>query len=228
MQLFPIGAVSQGSSSGTIESVSYTFFEPNLKVMSSAYFTTLQTRFEDQTILTRKKAEPYLVMNFEYENIFNREYRQLEHFVDSKDGALTSFMCPDLSEGYKPSNVASVTNDWRVYIPNTRLYSTINKQKAHYAFLWDGKGDFRIAPIGSISTNSYIQMSISASNLAGALTLSDALSNAHVYPLYQVFFNENPLQDFKTTYFIDENINLTADGGWMYSGTIQFLSKFKV
>ena len=226
MKIFPIGTVSNGSSSGTIDGISYSMFEPNVTCHSNKVHTILVTQFENQSLLTRKKALPFLTITYEYADIFNREYRQIEHFVDDVEDALSSFFVVDFSKGLTPSSITLSSGDWVVAIDNTRLYSSTANQKANRAFIWDGI-NWKEGQIASVSTNTSITVDIDANNY-GALSLADAQTNGMVYPLYEVYLTQNALQNFKSTKFIHADINNSEDGGYMKTGKITFVTKYKV
>jgi len=222
MELFPIGTVD-ATSTGTIDSVVYSFFEPNMGCTSNPVYTTLVTRFKNQTMLSRKKAEPSLTLNYQYQGIFTREYRQIEHFVDSKDDALTSFYAIDFSRPQTPSAIATDSGDWKCSITNTRYYSTIDNQKAYWVFVWDGN-NFKLGNVTALVTNTSVTLDLDY----GDISLANAQASGKIYPVYQVYFADNALSSFKTEDYIDENINLTEDGGFTYTGNVSFVSKYKI
>ena len=51
-RIFPLGTVSAASDTGTIDSITYSFFEPNSGCVSNPVHNILTTRFEDQMLLT--------------------------------------------------------------------------------------------------------------------------------------------------------------------------------
>lgn len=222
--LFPIGTISATSDSGTLESVSYNIFEPNNNVVSYPIYDILVSKFENQTPLTRKKKDPYLMIEYSYSNIFTREYRQLKHFIDVMDDALTSFYIVDFSEGQTPTSVTESGGDWIVVIDNTRLYSTTTNHKACRAFIWNGRS-WKEGPITSISTNTSVTVDVDTSNYGG-LSVTDANSNGMIYPIYTVYFAQESISNFKPSTFIPGKISTSKDGGYMYSGTLTFISKY--
>jgi hypothetical protein len=228
--LFPIGAIANGSNSGTIDSISYTLFEPNAGCVPNRIYNILTTLFENKTMLARKKAEPYLSLTYNYNNIFSREYLQIEHFVDSiaEDG-LNSFLAIDFSHGQTPSSISAVSSDWVVSIDNTRLYSTTANQKADNAVMWDGRGAFMLSDVVGLSANTSITMDVSnAAVTFGNLSLANAQTFGMLYPVYTVYLVSNSLSNFKTTDYWNENANTSEDGGYMFSGSLSFIGKFKI
>jgi len=217
--LFPIGTVSPGSNDGIIGSISYSYFEPNNGVMSRDVPNILTSVFEQQTISTRKKANPYLSITYDYNNIFAREYNQIEHFVNYiAENGLYSFYVVDLSRGITPTSITLSGSDWKVYIPDTRYW--VNSKV--YAFVYASNYGFQFGSYDSITTNSFIIFNTSY----GDLSLSDANSYAKIYPVYEVYCSPNPLNSFKKGPYIPQDIDLTNDGGFMRSGTITFTSKY--
>ena len=65
-------------------------------------------------------------------------------------------------------------------------------------------------------------------NKYGALSLTNANAEAMVYPAYTVYVMKGSLSALKPTVFIDGSISTSGYGGFMYSGSIQFISKYKV
>lgn len=226
MRIFPIGTILENSSSGSIDDVSYSMFEPNKGCRSTPMHNVLVDRFEQQTLHTRKKSEPFLTFVYTYDHIFDREYRQIEHFIENVDEALTSFYLVDFSKGQTPSSISPSNGNWIVSLSNTRLYSDIVNKKANRAFVWDGT-NWKEGQITSLVDNTSITIDVDTNNY-GDLSLSDAQSNGIVYPLYQVYLGQGILSNFQEEVYVDENINLSYDGGWMRSGNITFTSKYPV
>ena len=226
MNIFPIGLIAASTSAGTIDSVSYNMFEPNVKAKSFEKHTILVSPFQQQTKLTRKKADPFLIIEYGYNDIFSREYRQIEHFVNEMEDALTSFYVVDWSKGVTSSSVTDASGDWTVAITNTRLFSTVANQRANRAFLWDGL-NWKEGPVASISTNTSITVDVDTSNYGG-LTLANANTYGMVYPLYECYFSVDVLANFDTGAYIPENVNLSNDGGYVWKGNMSFVSKYKI
>lgn len=227
MDLFPIGSLSANSDTGTIDSITYSFFEPNNGCISNRVYNTLVTQFYDQTMLARKKALPHLTLQYTYDNIWDREFRQIEHFIDEMEDALNPFWVIDLSKGSTPTSVTDSGGDWVVAITNTQLYSTTANMKAHRAFVYNGVS-WKEGPVTSINTNTNITIDVDTSDY-GNLALATANLDSIVYPMYEVYVPPNILQNFRLGPFIDEDRGSTSvDGGFMRSGTVSFISKYKV
>lgn len=228
MDIFPIGTISAASSSGSIDSVSYDMFEPNAGAYSKKQYSVLVTQYQNQTFMTRKKAEPILMLTYKYSNIFSKEYRQIEHFVDSiAEEALNSFYVIDWSRGQTPSAIADSGGDWVIDIDNTQLYSTVTYMKAWRALIWDG-ADWKEGPVTAITANTDITVDVDTSNY-GNLTLANAQSRGWVYPMYLCYLIQDPLSNFDSSSFVrNEDIDLDDVGGFIYSGEINFFSRYKV
>jgi hypothetical protein len=184
--------------------------------------------YQDQTMLTRKKSLPYLAISYEYDNILDREYNQIDHFIYSVDDALTSFHVVDLSKGRKPSLVASVTDKWRITIDNTRLYSSVTNEKANKIFIYNGVS-WKLGNVSHVTTNASIAVDLSSYH-RGSLKYSETSKEPSVlvYPVYEVYLTPNALSNFKTTtYWQEDVITTTGNGGYMRSGIVSFISKFR-
>jgi hypothetical protein len=228
MKLFPVGTVSAASKAGSINSISYYMFEPNNGCHSTVKNTILTTLFQDQTLLTRKKADPTLTLSYEYDNIFDREYRQIEFFVNDVEDALDPFFIVDFSKGQSPSAVASSAGVWTVHLDNTVLYSKVLNQKANKVFLWDGHGNWKVGDVLSLTANASVRVDIGSNNFGSGLTNVTASKDSIIYPIYEVYFMQNAMASFKTTVYLDGKMTSTEDSGYMRSGTLSFISKYKV
>jgi len=175
-------------------------------------------------MLTRKKAAPYLILSYEYDNILNREYNQIEHFVYSMEDALTSFHAVDFSKGQEITVSASLTNKWRVSLDNTRVYSHVTNEKSNKIFMWSG-AKWKMGDITHVTTNATIALDMTYHR--GSLRYSE-LSGALAYPVYEVRFSQNALSGFKSTIYVEEDMSVTSDGGYMRSGVVSFITKYKV
>jgi len=226
MLLFPIGTISASNDSGTMDSIGYNFFEPNAGCNDNYQFDILTSMFQNKIMLTRKRSEKTLAVEYRYDNIFDREYRQIEHFLENIDESLTSFWVVDFNKGETPSSVTDSSGDWVVAISNTRLYSIITNQKAYRAFLKYGNS-WKEGVVNSISTNTSITVDVDANNY-GNLSLVNANLHATLYPMYEMYAMQNSVSNLKTTVYVPAMLNINQVGGWMRSGNISFVSKYKV
>jgi len=226
IKIFPIGLISATSDTGILDSIVYDFFEPNNGCSDNYQFDILTSMFQNRIMLTRKKSEKTLVIEYRFENILDREFRQIEHFIESVDESLTPFWIIDFSKGQTPDSIANSSGDWLVSIKNTRLFSIIANQKAHRVFIKWGKS-WKEGTVVTISTNSSIVVDVDTNNY-GNLSLANANLHAMIYPMYEVYVMQNSLANLKTTVYIPESININQSGGWMRSGSLSFVSKYKV
>jgi len=222
--LFPIGTMAVDSNSGTIDGVSYTVFEPNQKCNSTPMYSNYVTRFQQQTILTRKKALPTLSIQYNYDNIFSSEYSQLAHFIDSTEDNLTPFYVIDFSKGVSPTSISS---DFDITLPNTRLFSSIANQKAHYVFFWDGI-NWKFGEILTVNLNTSLVVDVTAGNASsknGGMTSTQVqLSNVFIYPIYECYSSGGSLDEFQTNQYVNDSV----ERGFMYTGSLSFVSKYKI
>ena len=227
MDLFPLGTLSGGSGNGTIDSVSYSFFEPNVKASSNARFSTLVTQFQSQTILARKKASPMLTISYEYNNIFLSEFSQIEHFLYSKDEGVTSFYVVDLSKGILPTGIAT-TSTWTASIANTRLYSAVLNQKANYCFFSNGIA-WKLGLVTTVNANTSIVCNVDTNNYGILTDVQGAVITGKrrtmIYPVYQCFASPQSLDSFSTGEYWN---NYDSERGFLYSGNITFTSKYHI
>jgi len=227
MDLFPLGTLVAAESYGTIGGVSYNFFEPNDKCKSFVTATSLVTRFQNQTILARKKAEQYLTINYSYRNIFSTEFDQIQHFLENKDEAVNSFYVVDLAKGVLPSAIDTSTT-WIASIANTRLYSATTNLKSNYVFFYNGLV-WKVGTITTVTTNTSVTCDVDTNNFG---TMTDALGSVvtgrrptMIYPIYQCFAVPGVLATFDVTEWWP---NVDTDRGYMWSGNISFTSKYSV
>lgn len=229
MDLYPIGALSGGSGTGAIDSVNYSFFEPNRRVHSSPTHTTLVTRFQSQTLLARKKADPFLTITYEYAYIFNSEYMQIEHFIHSQDDATNPFMVVDLSKGEVPTAI-NTASTWIASIPNTRLYSATTNMKANYVFFWNaGIAAWKLGTVTAVTANTSVTCDVDTNNFGAMTDAQGAVvtgnNKVFIYPVYECYFNPNSLDSFKVVHHWP---NTESERGFMRSGSVSFVSKYKV
>lgn len=227
MDLFPIGTLSSGSKYGTVDSVSYSFFEPNLKPSSLTDIYSLLARFQNKTMLARKKASANLTINYEYENIYAWQQRQIEHFLYSKDDAVTSFFVVDLSKGELPT-VIDTSSTWTASIPNTRLYSTTPNMKSNYCFFYNGNV-WKVGTVTTVNTNISIVCNVDTNNYGSMTDTQGAVVTGNrrtmIYPIYQCFASQGSLGALTPTDYWPNN---DSNRGWRYSGTISFTTKYRV
>jgi len=220
--LFPIGTV-QNNATGLIDSVEYNMFEPNKGVTSKDVHNVLVSQFEQQSISTRKKANPFITLSYEYENIFAREYNQIEHFVNSiAQGGLSSFYVIDFSRGITPSSVhVTAGGNWQPALSNTRYWANTKI----YACAYTATYGWRLAPYLTKTANASITINRSGVDY-GDLTSTNFATYGKLYPAYEAFCVPDPIANFKIGPHINQDIDLTGDGGYTRSGTVAFVGKY--
>jgi len=222
--LFPLGVMIANSSSGTIDGYSFSMAEPNQNVNSAPMYSNYVTRFQQQTMLTRKQSLPYLNITYSYQNIWQSEYQQIAHFIDSKEDNLDSFYVIDFSQGIIPTDISS---DFDITLTNTRLYSKIANQKAHYVFLWNGT-QWKFATIEDTSTT-ILTTDVTQGNETtkyGNMTSTQVqVSDVLVYPIYECYTGGETMSNFKPSVYAKSK---DSDEGYMYSGSVNFVSKYKI
>lgn len=225
MKIFPIGNAIAASNQGALNGVSYSMFEPNLSCKSTSNHNILQTKFQDQTRVTRKKSAPVLQITYNYDSIFTKEFRQIERSIMDVDDSLTPIFIVDFSRGLSPSTIASAANKWSVNIDDTYFYSATAGFRANRALLWNGRA-WKEGAITGLTLNASITVDIRSNNF-GALPLGDA-GEGMVYPLYETYMAGGSLQSFEPGEYWQEDITTGEPGGYMYTGNINFVSRYKV
>jgi len=150
--LFPIGTLTANVGTGTIDSISYSMFEPNDKCKSTQVYNNYVTLFQQQTMLTRKKSLPFIKISYSYKDIFSSEYNQIAHCVDSLEDNLNPILVVDFSQGINPS---SITSNFVCTVTNARLFSKIANQKAHWIYYSNGS-KWKLGTVSNIVTNTVI------------------------------------------------------------------------
>ena len=224
--LFPIGTIAAASSKGTIDSISYSIFEPNGGCSSNDNYNTLVHEFENKALFTRQKNLPFLTISYTYENIWTKEYNQIRHFIDSVDDALTSFYAVDWSKGQDPSSVAAWGTGTVIAIDDTKLYSATTNYKCNNVLIWDG-ANFKIGTVTTLITNTSITVNITGNNY-GDLTSANASSSGYIYPIYTCYITPNALSGFSKGVYVNQTISLTGIGGFMYSGSVAFRGRYRI
>jgi hypothetical protein len=225
MKLYPIGDVSATYSRGIIDGISYSYFEPNSGCNSYKLYDNLITTYEQQTIQTRKKSLPNIMINYKYNNIFDKEYIQIEHFIDKVEGGLDSFYVVDLSKGSNPSAITPTSTTWTCNITNTLPYSATTNQKANYGFFWNGN-KFKIGSVTTVTVNTSVVFTISTPY--GDLSSTNAKNDGLVYPVYNCYHNGNDISNFEIAGYANDKLNDPDTAGFLRSGEVSFNSKYHV
>lgn len=231
MDLFPIGAVSTSASTGTIDGLTYSMFEPNDGCKSEAMFSNLTTQYDNTIRQTRQKAGNVLSTKYSYMGIYTKEYRQIEAFIETlSSGNLNSFYAIAWDRIITPSQIVVADPDWTISLYDTRYFSTINHYKAYDVFVWNGT-NFRIGQVTTITAGTSIVIDVSQD--LGGLSLADATydntpGTYAVYPIYEMYTNSAPLANLKSDSFIPATVDSVGYGGYTYSGDMGFNSKYTV
>ena len=225
MKIYPIGTVAAASNQGTVDSLSYSMFEPNESCQSWPVHNILQTKYQDQSLVSRKKSSPYQQVVYNYDNIFTREFRQIERISMDIDESLNPIFVPDFSRGISPSNVATGAAKWTISVDDTYFYSATPGYKSNRALVWNGRA-WKEGAVTAVTLNTSIVVDIQ-SNRYGALTLADA-PQGMVYPLYECYMAAGSLQSFKPGAYWQEDITTGEPGGYLFSGNINFTTRYKV
>ena len=220
--LYPIGNLQTGVDKGVIDTnYQYDMFEPNESCDSKVVHTNISSNFQNQTMFLRKVALPYLIITYNYSDIFASERSQIEHFISSSnsaDGGSEAFYVVDFKNGDLPS---AITSAFKFTITNTTKYSAVTNQKANRAFFWNGS----VWKLGVVTVTSATQVTVNVTtpNYGSMTTTQVQAKDVWVYPVYTCYLNG--AVDLKTTKFFNSN---DSDRGWMSSGTVSFISKYKV
>lgn len=216
MLLFPIGELQTDSSQGVIGSERFTFFEPNASVSSHKIFNVDALKRRDQTLRTSKKAEPFITFSYTYDNIFNREFTPIDMFMSLVGGPLLSFFAPDLTKGERIKDPVAFPYQFKTTL--RRLYTAVVAHGANYALIWGGPGtgDLAVAQVTSVETG-YVLLS----RLFGVANISNAI----IYPLYEVFLTEDSPGTWEPGDYLEES---TTEHGFLWSGKMSFSTRYPV
>lgn len=219
MILFPAGIVTT-TSTGSLGLL----FEANNGCDRKAIHTTLVSKTDSNFQVTRKKASVYHVFSYTYENIWAREFLQIERFFKSVNGKLTSFYLVDFSHMQRCVMVdngatRTVTKGGSISVLRTNDFTTITDDGGNYACVWNPTtSSFIIGAISSISVD--VSITFPEATAIGALGSGITVSSGIVVaPVYKTFFAEDQLQ-FEPGEFVPSD---DSDGGFLYSGSIGFI-----
>lgn len=218
MNLFPCGTVTTNPLTGTFGYL----WEPNGGCDRKAIHTTLASKTDSNFQVTRKKASVYHVFSYTYDNIWAREFLQIESFFKSVNGKLTSFYLVDFSHMQRcvmtdNETTRTITKGGSISVLRTTYFTTVADDGGNYACVWNPTtSEFIIGAVSSISSD--ISITFPEATAVGALVAAPP-SGIVVAPVYEVFFAEDQLQ-FELGEFNPSDDN---DGGFLYSGSIGFI-----
>lgn len=219
MNVFPIGSLTDTSSSTGTRGL---LWEPNAGCLRRPIYTTLVSKTEANTQVTRKKAEVYHTFTYTYENIWTKEYVQIEKFFKDMYGKLTSFSLVDFSH-MQPCIMAgtdtrTMTKGGTISSLDTSFFTTTSGEGGNYCCVWSpSTSKFKIGVVASISAST----NVTFDNTAGT-TIGDLASGSIglvLCPVYTVYFTDDQL-NFEIGEF---NPDETDDQGYVYSGSISFI-----
>ena len=229
LKLFPLGYVASDNSnskgnfvaSQLSASATNELFEPNAGANKVKVGFTAMSNMENRTIWTRKIGEHRHKIEYNYENIFNWEFKQIRRFMrDVASYGTNSFYVIDFSSGQKITALATGAN-WNASIYDTTDFSATSGEGGRYVCIWyPHKKKFRV---GIISTK-VDDSSIEFSNTSDFGDLQDfSVGNVYAYPMYRCYLADVN-EDFRTTGFIDTHLNASFVGP-VRSGTVRFLQR---
>ena len=216
MELFPIGTLNSSNSTGTYGS----FAEPNKNCSHNVVHTSLVAQMESNVLVTRKKAERSHIFTYSYENIWAREFLQIEKFFNAMYGRVTSFYLADLSRMQRSSlslggGNYTVTFGGSLTSFETSYYTTTEGEGGQYVFVWDAAGfKFRLGKIATINTS----VSVVFPDATDYVDLAAGTTPIVACPVYRVCFGQDQLNAEPGEF----NPSDDADGGFMYSLDISF------
>jgi len=217
LYLYPVGIVTGTADSRggwTSGSPVNDFFEPNRGCVSQVVDNTLISQFENHSIQTRQRTPSYRTLQYQYEDIWAREYEMMERFYELRNGRASRFYVIDLSQQETCTAMALAGGNISASIPDTHRFSTTAGRTGYYAAAWKpAQASLVIGKMVSISADKQITFTASW----GDLTAYGG--DIYVYPVIECYFSDN-LSNFKQGEF---NPEVGDDRGYMYSGNVSFL-----
>jgi hypothetical protein len=226
IKVFPIGyiastnTISAGSwvSGGTEENL---LFEPNKKCNKIKVGFSGMSTMENRAIWTRKLGEHRHTLVYEYENIWNHEFKRIRKFVrDVAQFKVNSFYVVDFSSGQKISALATGAN-WNASVYDTTDFSATSGEGGNYCCVWHPNTQkFRMGIVNVKNDDS----SIGFPNTSdfGNLQAFTA-GETYAYPMYRVFLADDK-ENFKLNAHVDAHLNASFAGP-VRSGSVKFLQR---
>jgi hypothetical protein len=226
IKVFPIGfiastnTVSKGSyvSGGTEENP---MFEPNQGCGKVKLGYSAQSPVENRAIWTRKIGEHRHSLTYNYDKIWNSEFKQIRRFIrDVASFKVNSFYVVDFSSGQRISALATGAN-WNASIYDTTDFSATSGEGGNYCCIWHpDTRQFRIGIISTKMEDSYIQFS-NDSDFGDLQKFKAGVTFA--YPMYRCFMKDDK-EDFKVKAFVDPTVNASFAGP-VRSGKVNFVQR---
>jgi len=229
IKIFPIGYIastntnSKGNFVASQLSASATnlLFEPNAGCNKvKAGYTSMST-MENRAIWTRKIGEHRHRIEYNYDNIFNWEFKQIRRFIrDVAEFGTNSFYVVDFSSGQKVTALATGAT-WNASIYDTTDFSATSGEGGRYTCIWyPHKKKFRVGIISTKVDDSSIQFA----NTSDFGDLEEfSVGQVYAYPMYRCYLAD-PTEDFKVTDFIDTHLSASFVGP-VRSGTLKFMQR---
>ena len=228
--MFPIGyvATSNANSKGSFvsgqlaASATNIMFEPNAGCNKEKEGYSLISEMENRAIWTRKVGEHRHTIQYNYNNIFNWEFRQIRRFLrDVADYKANSFYIVDFSSGQKVTALATGGGIWNASIYDTTDFTATSAEGGKFVCIWyPNQSKFRI---GGISTKAE-DSSITFSDSDDYGDLEDfSLGKVFAYPMYRVYLVDDK-EGFEVTNFVDVNENASFAGP-VRSGELNFIQR---
>lgn len=229
MNLYPIGAVTNATSTGTYGRM----FEPNGGAYRAPVHTTLVSKSENNVMVTRIKAAVYHSFTYKYEKIWTREYRPLERFSKLVNGRATSFSIVDFSN-MQPCIMSNYTATTKLVVTGgTRKeldisdYTTTASEGGNWCFVWKPSASrFRLGKVSALQSYvatparvAYIAFPTSGS--LGNLTATETSTGTSICPVYTVYLSEDTMNP-STGEFVPTDDDYQ---GFMYSISVGFTQK---
>jgi len=226
IKVFPIGYIastntnSAGSwtSGGTEENL---LFEPNKGCNKTKIGFSGMSTMENRAIWTRKLGEHRHSFTYEYDKIWNHEFKRLRRFVrDVAQFKVNSFYIVDFSSGQKISALATGAN-WNASIYDTTDFSATSGEGGNYCCIWHPQTQkFRIGIINVKNDDS----SIGFPNTSDFGNLQAfTVGETYAYPMYRVFLADDK-EDFKVKAHVDPHLNASFAGP-VRSGSFKFMQR---
>ncbi len=229
--IFPIGYIdnAQTTSKGSFTEPSIAIldkrnnelFEPNKGSNKIIRGHTLRTKGRATPMETREVSEERHEFTYNYENIWNSEYRIIKRFVkDISDHNTYSFRLVDFSSGVKVTGLATTgVATYNASLHNTEDFTTASGRGGNYICVRNGRSrKLRIGKVASVVPDSSISFQASPE---GYGNLATAIENeTYAYPLYKVFITGRGL-NFKTTGYADTT-EVASYAGPVKTGVIRF------
>ncbi len=179
------------------------------------------SEMENRAIWTRKIGEHRHNIQYNYDNIFNWEFKQIRRFLrDVAEYQANSFYVVDFSSGQKITALATGAN-WNASVYDTTDFTATSGEGGRYVCIWyPNQSKFRVGIISTKVEDSSIQFS----NTSDFGDLEDfSLGKVFAYPMYRVYLVDDD-EGFEVTNFVDANENASFVGP-VRRGELNFIQR---